>query len=148
MIKYHDESKEIHLTNNHISYIIKIFDNGRVGHLYFGKKIKRYHNFSHLLQTGDRAMAIYQKEREIDPSLQYTKMEYPVYGTGDFRGPAIEIEQENGSRITEFVYDGHKIYRGKKGLKGLPALYVEDENEAETLELYFKRQCLWYFAYT
>ena len=136
MIEFHNESKEFHLTNKYISYILKIFDNGRIGNLYFGKRIRRYRDFSHLLQSGDRAMAIYQRESEFDYSLQYTKMEYPVYGTGDFRSPALEIEQENGSRITEFVYAGHKIYKGKKSLDGLPALYAEKDDEAQTLEIY------------
>lgn len=140
MIEFHGDSKEFHLHNRFISYVICVFDNGRIGNLYFGKKIRRNRDFSYLLQTGDRSLAIYQKEQIYDPSLQYTKMEYPVYGTGDFRSPAIEIEQENGSRITEFVYAGHKIYSGKYKLAGLPSLYVENEEEAETLELYLKDQ--------
>ena len=138
MIEFYEDSKEFHLHNKFISYVICVFENGRIGNLYFGKKIRRNRNFSHLLQTGDRSLAIYQKEQVYDPSLQYTKMEYPVYGTGDYRSPAIEIEQENGSKITEFVYSGHKIYAGKKGLQGLPSLYVENEDEAETLELYLR----------
>ena len=138
MIKFFDGSKEFHLQNKYISYIICIFENGRIGNLYFGKKIKCNHDFSHLLQMGDRSLGIYQKEGVYDPIQQYTKMEYPVYGTGDFRSPALEIEQENGSRITEFCYEGHKIYKGKKRLEGLPSLYIEREEEAETLELYLK----------
>ncbi len=134
MIEFYEKTKEFHIHNDWISYIIQVFENGHLGNLYFGKKIKRNRDFSHLLQTGERAMAIYPKEQEYDISFQHTKMEYPVYGTGDFRFPALEIEQENGSRITDFRYESHKIYTGKTPLKDLPSLYVEKE-EAETLEI-------------
>ena len=32
-------------------------------------------------------------------SLEHIKQEYPVYGSGDLRHPAIDITQENGSHI-------------------------------------------------
>ena len=56
------------------------------------------------------------------------------------RYPALEILQENGSRISEFLYKGHSIYQGKPELSGLPATYVEKEEEADTLELYLEDQ--------
>lgn len=135
MIEFYENTKEFHIHNDFISYIIQVFENGHLGNLYFGKRIQRNRNFSHLLQTGERSMAIYQKEQVYDISFQHTKMEYPVYGTGDFRFPALEIEQENGSRITDFRYESHKIYSGKTPLKDLPSLYVERKEEAETLEI-------------
>lgn len=62
-------------------------------------------------------------------------LEYPAYGNSDFRHPAYQIEQEDGSRITNLIFKDYKIYKGKPKLQGLPATYVEDENEAETLEI-------------
>lgn len=53
--------------------------------------------------------------------MEHIKQEYPVYGAGDMRYPAIEVQQENGSRISEFIYQGHRIYKGKPELEGLPA---------------------------
>lgn len=37
-------------------------------------------------------------------SLEHLKQEYPSYGTTDYREPAFEILQENGSRISDFTY--------------------------------------------
>lgn len=45
---------------------------------------------------------------------------------------------ENGSRITSFIYKGHKITSGKPRLEGLPATYTEDEKEAATLTIYLE----------
>lgn len=138
MIKFHEQAREFHLQNQWISYVIRIFESGRAGNLYFGKMITDREDFSHLLPFGDPAMAVYPGQGDDGMSLQHIRLEYPVYGTGDFRQPAIEICQENGSRITEFFYERHRITSGKKKLEGLPASYVEDETEAETLELMLK----------
>ena len=134
-IIYSNESKEIHLFNDHISYIIKILSNGQLGNLYYGNRISHKDDFSYLLEGGPRPLAVYNKENDYFMSPQYTKMEYPCIGTGDFRQPAIEVRQEDGSEIINFVYEGHKICKGKKGLKGLPAVYTESDEEADTLEI-------------
>ena len=68
-------------------------------------------------------------------SMHYTKQEYPVYGTGDYRAPAFSVLQENGSRIVNYVYTTYDIFRGKKSLEPLPATYVENDAEATTLEI-------------
>jgi alpha-galactosidase len=49
--------------------------------------------------------------------------------------PAVTVQQENGSRISNFVYQSHEIFAGKKSLAPLPATYVEQDSEAETLEI-------------
>ncbi len=66
-------------------------------------------------------------------SLEHIKQEYPVYGSGDLRHPAIDITQENGSHILNFEYVNHQIIQGKPQLDHLPATYVEKEDEAQTL---------------
>ena len=81
-------------------------------------------------------MSVCAFEHNLDFSMEHIKQEYPVYGAGDMRYPAIEVQQENGSRISEFIYQGHRIYKGKPELEGLPATYVEQDDEADTLELY------------
>jgi len=64
---------------------------------------------------------------------------------------AIKILQENGSRITGFQYDSYKILKGKPLLKGLPSSYVENEDEASTLEIKLVDEvisCNLYLIYT
>src|SRR5699024_3217011 len=41
----------------------------------------------------------------------------------------------NGSTISQFEYQSHRIFSGKPALDGLPATYVEQKDEAETLEI-------------
>ena len=68
-------------------------------------------------------------------SLEHTKQEYGVYGTTDYRRPAVEVLQKNGSRLSDFCYQSHTVTAGKPRLEGLPATYTEEDHEAETLSL-------------
>lgn len=121
-----------HITNGKISYIFKILRNEQLGQLYFGKAVKQRDNFDHLLieKATNLAPAVFQGD--LDFSLEVLKQEYPSYGTGDFRDPAIQITQANGSSITDFVYKSHVIKKGKPSIKGLPSTYGDN---IETLEI-------------
>ena len=134
-IIYNEKTREFHLYNQEISYIIKILDNDQPGQLYYGKRLTHKEDFSHLFEYAMRDMSPYAFEGNSTFSLENIKQEYPTFGCGDMRFPAYEIERENGSNVVEFVYKEHKIYNGKPKLEGLPATYVESDDEAQTLEL-------------
>lgn len=134
-IIYNEKSREFHLYNNKISYIINVLRNNQIGQLYFGKRIIHRESFEHLLEMKQRPMTSYLYEGDYNFSLEYIKQEYPSYGTTDYRYPAFEIEQKNGSRISNFEFETYRIYSGKPKLEGLPATYTENDNEAETLEI-------------
>lgn len=134
-IKFNKKTREFHLYNEDISYIIKVLDNNQLGNLYYGKRIHHKESFSYLFEGGLRSLAAYVFEGDTYFSLQHTRQEYPSYGTTDFRYPAFEIKQVNGSKITNFEFVDYNIFEGKKKLQGLPATYVESEKEAQTLEV-------------
>ncbi len=135
MIKFNEKNKEFHLYNEDISYVIGLLQNEQLGQYYFGKRIRHKDDFSHMFQR-------HKVEPSITPSvdgkgftLDAIKQEYPVYGTSDYREPALSILQENGSRIINFVYKSHKIIDGKPKLKGLPAVYSNADDKVQTLEI-------------
>ena len=134
-ITYNEQSREFHLYNNKISYLIKILANEQLGQLYFGKRIPNRKNHDYLVENTYRPVTSYVFDDDYSFSLGNVKQEYPAYGTTDQRRPALDIKQPNGSRITDFKYVSHKIYAGKRKLTGLPATYVENESEATTLEI-------------
>lgn len=134
-IIFNGKSGEFHLFNNEISYIIKILRNEQLGQLYFGKKVPVKDNYDYLIENRYRPVTAYVYENEYSFTLEHLRQEYPAYGTTDFRMPAVEIAQKNGSTITNFTYVSHKIYAGKPKLSGLPATYTEDDSEADTLEV-------------
>lgn len=137
-IIYHESSRTFHLYNDSISYIMMVMENGHLGQLYCGKVIRDKEDFSYLLEKVPRPMTSYVFENDRTFSLEHLKQEFPVYGTTDYRHPAVEILQENGSRISEFQYQGYRVEKGKPRLTGLPATYTEEDSEAETLTICLK----------
>ena len=133
-IWFKEECRQFHLTNGEISYIFRVSEDGKLLQLYYGAAVpERY--YSYLVELQHRPMTTYRKEGDLRYSLEHVRQEFPEYGTTDFRHPAICLRQENGSRITDFVYVSHQIVDGKPVLECLPATYTEAQTEAKTLIL-------------
>lgn len=143
-ILVNQKNLEFHLYNENISYILKVLDDGTLGHLYFGKKIKHRDSYQHLVQFTSAEVPV--TPNALDDKRGFCKdillQEYPSYGNGDYREPAIVVLQENGSRITDFTYHSYEIVEGKENLKNLPNTYVENSNEAKTLKIYLKDELI------
>ena len=137
-ILFETQSRTFHLTNPYISYLIKIMPNDQLGQLYFGKAVSHSENFDYLFERVSRPMSASVFEGQSDFSLDHIKQEYPSYGTGDFRHPAVCVRQQNGSRILDLTYQSHQVIPGKPALAGLPATYCESPDEAETLCIVLK----------
>ena len=134
-IVFHESSKTFHLFNKEVSYIINVLANGGIENLYYGKAVRDRESFAHHHEEMGRShMAVCVPEPGI-LSRHYVRDEYPSYGTGDFRSPAYTVLQENGSRVSEYKYSSHTIIQGKPSLAPLPSTYVENESDAETLEI-------------
>ena len=127
------EQNTFHLYNNEISYIMTVLPNGQMGQLYFGRRVHDREDYSYLLEMRSRPMSSCVFDTDKSFSMEHIRQEYAVFGTTDYRIPAMEILQKNGSRISEFLFHDYRIENGKPKLPGLPATYTEDENEAQTL---------------
>lgn len=138
MILFNEDSKEFHLNNGKISYLFRVIEKtSQLEHLYFGKSIRHRDHFDYLIEREIRP-SNNQIEGDHTSSLEHIRQEYPSYGTTDFRFPAHQITYPAGDKISDFRYDHHQIYQGKHQLQGLPATYVEEKEEAETLEIILK----------
>lgn len=124
-ISYYEEHGIFHLQSERMSYVIQLV-NGYPTHAYWGKRLRMESQPQSFINLAGIL------------SLDRLPQEYPQYGSGDFRHPAYQVRLEDGSRITELVYQSHRIVKGKAGLESLPATYIEHEDEAETLELELK----------
>lgn len=108
-IIYEEKSRQFHLYNDKISYIMTCLPNGQMGQLYYGKRLRHRESFGHLLEFAHRDMAPCVYENDTTFSLEHIRQEYPAFGTGDMRYPAYGIRRENGSRVSCFVYKSHII---------------------------------------
>lgn len=136
-ITYNIDTKMFHLQAKDTSYIMQTVHSGYLAHLYWGKKIRTAH-LSRKLRFIKRAFSPNPDPSDRTFSLDTLPQEYPAYGNTDFRTPAYQVQLENGSTVSDLRYKTHRIYKGKPKLEGLPATYAENENEAETLEIFLE----------
>ena len=55
-IIFHENTKEFHLTNGQVSYIMEIMENGQIGQLYYGKALRDRDSFQHLHEEKMRSL--------------------------------------------------------------------------------------------
>ncbi|GIP42478.1 alpha-galactosidase [Paenibacillus sp. J45TS6] len=135
-IHYNSENKTFHLRAKDTSYVMGVLRDGYLAHYYWGRGVSDYRH-SNAIQYVDRGFSgnPYDHRHDRTFSLDTLPQEYPQYGNTDFRKPAYQVQLGNGSTITDLRYVDHKISKGKAPLEGLPSTYVEQEDEAETLEI-------------
>ena len=133
-IVYDASSKTFNLSTSKTSYVLKVLGSNHVAHVYWGKKIKAK-NLDYVLRSKNWGSFLTNTDNIDDFMLEMTPQEYPGYGSTDLRTPAVELQFSDGTSATDFRYESHNIYAGKNKLNNLPATYVENENEAMTLEL-------------
>lgn len=132
-----NEQKEFHLSNGKISYIFRVMEKtGVLEQLYFGAAVSSYDSYDFLIEREVRP-SNNLVEGDYTSSLEHIKQEFPVYGTTDFRYPALEIEYPDGDRISHFEYIKYEIKDVKKKIPGLPTSFAK-RDEAEVLTLYLK----------
>ncbi|MCQ6280749.1 alpha-galactosidase [Bacillus sp. EB600] len=133
-IHFDRKERVFHLQGKDTSYVMQINKDGYLAHLYWGKKIRSYRG-SNPITFVKRGFSPNPDPSDLTFSLDTLPQEYPAYGNTDFRTPAYQIQLENGATITDLRYKTHSIFKGKPNLEGLPAVYVEEDQEAETVEI-------------
>ncbi len=126
-IVWSEEAREFHLHNGRVSYVLNVNGDGSLGQRHFGGPLDPSRSYAHLSPREFQGFS----NRLGDP----VRLEYPTPGSGDYRMPALVVEQADGSAVLRLRYRHHAIRQGKPGLGSLPAAYVEDEGEADTLEV-------------
>lgn len=126
-IEWRQQRRQLHLHNESISYVMRVLESGTLAHLYFGPRLATDRDYGHMV----RSSYISRFNQVLDP----VAMELPTAGSGDFRIPGITVRHADGSTVLDLVYREHAITAGKPPLDGLPSTYVEDEREAETVEI-------------
>lgn len=138
-IIWHEKTRQFHLYNDEISYIMCVQPNGETGQLYFGSRIHDREDFSYLSHRGMKSMVAVDVPEE-DFSMELNRQEYPGFGTTDFGMNAYEVEYADASRVSNFKYESHRIFSGKSRLEGLPATYADD-TEAMSLVITLADAC-------
>jgi alpha-galactosidase len=134
-IKFDDKRKVFFLTTQNSEYQIAIGDGGVLLHAYYGKPVCAA-DMSYLLAEIDRGFSgnYYEMRDRRGFSPDTLPQEYSTFGAGDYRVPALVVEQDNGSRTLDLRYKEHRIVQGRRHSEILP--YVrENSDETESLEI-------------
>ena len=140
-ITYDADEKIFNIQTPNTSYVIGVLADKHLLQLYYGKRICSYGSVTDNMPVASGICPFSAADIEGEAyGTNNLPIEYPTYGSADFRTPALCIRYDDGSEITKLEYNGFEIYKGKKPLPGLPAVYTEYDSEAETLEITLKDQ--------
>ena len=134
-IIYTPEQRIFTIHTAHSTYQMQADALGHLLHLYYGARSEG--SMDYLLTYADRGFSGNPNAagRDRTYSLDALPQEFPTQGTGDYRSPALTVRDANGVFGCRLLYRSHEIIPGKYALPGLPAVYAEAEDEAETLRI-------------
>ena len=133
-IVFDSEKRIFKLDTATSSYVIEIYEENYLAHLYYGAKIPDTNLSAFKFRTPFASFSpnnINVDDWKFSPDV--CPLEYQGEGSGDFRISAVAIRNSDGNNVTDMRYKSHKIYSGKPSIEGLPSLYVEDDSDATTL---------------
>ncbi|MBD5541300.1 MAG: alpha-galactosidase [Lachnospiraceae bacterium] len=121
------------------TYQMKVDDKGILLHTYYGKRTDET-DYSYLISFADRGFSgnIAAAREDRTYSLDYLPQEFPVCGSGDYRINCLNADLGAGVNDCLLFYDSYKTYKGKYSLTGLPAMFAEEGDSVETLEILLK----------
>jgi len=126
-IEWDATSRQWHLHTGHLSHVLCVLENDWLGSLHLGAPLAAGRSYRHL---GLHPFAGFANRVGAPVGLVV-----PVPGRGDFRMPALVVEQPDGSTVLDPRYAGHRIEPGKPELPGLPSIYTDEVAEADTLTI-------------
>lgn len=137
-IVYQEKERLFTLHTEHTTYQMKVDEYGYLLHLYYGRRAEG--SMEYLLNYADRGFSgnPYEVGGDRTYSLDALPQEYPSQGTGDYRSPVLVVRNPDGTCCAVLKYAGHRILAGKYSLPGLPAVYAEADDFAETLEIFME----------
>ena len=121
-ITYIAETKTFYLDGKGLTYAFCVADSGYLAHLYCGTPIA--HDDIRFTQSIGRKAMLATPPGIDKTALTYTG-NYPelaFFGTGDFREPALLVENASGDRLCDLLYDSHEILKVKPAISGMPSL--------------------------
>lgn len=131
-IIYDKNAQSFHLKTKRTSYLMKIYRDCYLAHLYYGRRLEvndielRFEERAHIMNDDPN-------DRVFSPETM--PQEYPAFGAGDLKNPAYQIRDVRGNYISDARYVSHRIYVGKEALEGLPATFGKEDDRVDSLEI-------------
>jgi len=145
-ISYNEKLKQFTITTTKSTYAFMVEKYGLVTHLYYGEALSNDADLTYLSNTKNVGRAAtypdvtYEEfQNGAGKYCPYARlMEYSSFGIGDWRQCALVGRFANGSSTIDLRYHSHKIINSKPALCGLPSVYANEGEKAQTLVLTLK----------
>ena len=132
-ILFDKESGIFTLNTENSTYQFKADSFGYLLHLYYGGKTQGLVDWGLTFMDRGFSGSPYDAGDDRTYSLDVLPQEFPAQGTGDYRSPMLIIKDFQGTYGADLHYESHEIKDGKYSLLGLPAVYANDNENAQTL---------------
>lgn len=126
-IEWRAADRQFHLGNGLISLVLRVYEDDTLGHLHLGAPLPTGRSYRYAGPDPFRGF-----DGRVGDPIPFA---YPTSGIGDYRIPAVVAAAGDGSTASSLHYARHEILPGKPPLDGLPSTYVDDDAQAETLEV-------------
>lgn len=146
-IIYNEKQKSFTINTENSTYAMFVSNYDLLTHLYYGDRLPDGVDLTYLESLGGagRCAAFneityedYEQKGHAGYCHNSRLQEYSTFGGGDFRTPALIVQQKDGCRSAELRYHSYKIIDGKPILEGLPSVYLNENDKAQTLVITLK----------
>ena len=138
-ICYDEQRNTLTLQTARSTYQMRKDEHGFLQHVYYGRTVTDG-DMSYLHRRYDRGFSgnPYDCGEERNYSLDIEPLEYSCLDTGDYRVPALSVAGADGAYGADLRFDSFEIRKGKYSLPGLPAAFVSEMDDADTLVVTLK----------
>ncbi|MBQ9112650.1 MAG: alpha-galactosidase [Clostridia bacterium] len=121
-ITFEKSQNTFYLDGKGVTYALYINEVGYPCHMYFGAEIT-HDGLRHTRGVGRTSRTATPPGMDVGKySYQNYLPEYAFFGTGDFREPAVVVENSTGDRICDLLYDSYEILPEKPAIVGMPSM--------------------------
>ena len=126
------------LETQNTSYLFRVTSRGHLEHVHYGEKISSLDvNAMALKNTIMLGTTVAYDDKDTAYSLETLPQEYSGIGKGDYRHAPMELILEDGSFVTDFVYESHSISANPVKDESLP--FATGKGETLTIVLADKK---------
>lgn len=126
MIHFNKLTKQFDLVTKNNQFSLGILESGHIVELYFGKKIA-HNGLDYCIENNAHASYMADTDSKKGFQLELLPLLFPSFGNPDLRSSAYQFYFQNGEKLSDFRYNSHHIYRGKKEITDLPASFGNKE---------------------
>ncbi len=146
-IFYNQETKTFTINTENSTYAMYVAPYDLLTHIYYGDKVSDGVSLNYLetrcgtgrnLAPSETVYEDYEENGHARYCNLSRLLEYSTFGVGDNRTPSLIGKFADGSRIIDLRYVSHEIVDTKPSLEGLPSVYVNENEKAQTLIITLK----------